>query len=290
MSDIIYTPPASSGGGQNPTTNYIPLNNGTSSFVDSILYNDKANFILYAENDLNQAQGLYLDTNDRNFQFGDLTGNYIGYATLYFTLGVTQFYDVYTGSLFFEIVNFNSNVVSTNITIDADNQLIKTRNNNNDIGLLLNFATNEYFFGNIQNSNFGVYCANGQSKLGDAYGNFNGIVVNVDDTAGNINLVAGVGLTLDVNTNTIETNAYANYKGLKLDFLNDLYFLGDYNGLTNSTQIIIANGSKEITLWAENSLQFKGAGLQSASAGGSSGEHLVIYLNGTQYKIALLNP
>jgi hypothetical protein len=45
-----------------------------------------------------------------------------------------------------------------------------------------------------------------------------------------------------------------------------------------------------LELEATNTLQFTGAGLQAPTAGGSAGTHLVITLNGTQYKIALLNP
>jgi hypothetical protein len=45
-----------------------------------------------------------------------------------------------------------------------------------------------------------------------------------------------------------------------------------------------------VELEATNTLTFTGAGLQSPTAGGSAGTHLVITLNGTQYKIALLNP
>jgi hypothetical protein len=45
-----------------------------------------------------------------------------------------------------------------------------------------------------------------------------------------------------------------------------------------------------VELEATNTLTFTGAGLQSASASGNSGQHLVITLNGTQYKIQLLNP
>ena len=47
-------------------------------------------------------------------------------------------------------------------------------------------------------------------------------------------------------------------------------------------------GSVEIE--ATNTLTFTGAGLQSATSGGNSGQHLVITLNGVQYKIRLENP
>jgi hypothetical protein len=45
-----------------------------------------------------------------------------------------------------------------------------------------------------------------------------------------------------------------------------------------------------VELEATNTLQFTGVGLQAPTASGSAGTHLVITLNGTQYKIALLNP
>jgi hypothetical protein len=45
-----------------------------------------------------------------------------------------------------------------------------------------------------------------------------------------------------------------------------------------------------VELEATNTLTFTGAGLQSATSGGNSGQHLVITLNGTQYKIRLENP
>ena len=45
-----------------------------------------------------------------------------------------------------------------------------------------------------------------------------------------------------------------------------------------------------VELEATNTLQFTGAGLQSGTSSGNSGQHLVITLNGVQYKIALQNP
>ena len=49
------------------------------------------------------------------------------------------------------------------------------------------------------------------------------------------------------------------------------------------------NAPNGVTNFATTELNFSGAALQSNSAGGSSGEHLVIVLNGVTYKIALLN-
>jgi hypothetical protein len=112
MSDIIYTPPASSGGGLNPSTNFIPLNNGTSSFVNSNIYNiqngrfngffsgfeygldiDYTNNVsklgdfnyVFQGNSLeiynfntwtkyqNNLEGIWLDFNNKDYKFGDFS-------------------------------------------------------------------------------------------------------------------------------------------------------------------------------------------------------------------------
>ena len=260
MSDIIYTPPASGGGGQNPTTNYIPLNNGTSNFVDSSILNNKnANFL---QTEFNSVFGLYLidDGSNVGAYLGDFNYNYHG-----------AYIQVNDTNRFIEI-NASDNYTATSLFLDDINQIIKTRNAGKDIGFYLDFVNFQFIFGDINND-------------------FNGTKILMDDNYRYINIIANpITFWIDGLMNVSYFNYNGNDIGLKLDFANNLYFLGDYNGLTNSTQIIINNGNKDITLWAENSLQLKGAGLQSASAGGSSGDHLVIYLNGTQYKIALLNP
>ena len=242
MSDIIYTPPASSGGGQNPTTNYIPLNNGTSSFVNSSIFNDLGHQILQTE--LNSTFGLYLidDGSNVSAYFGDFNYNYNG----------------------------------TSIFLDDTTKFIKTSYNGNFLGLQLDFANNNY-------------------SIGDFNILYNGAYIQIDDANRLVNISAGdnfynTRFIIDDNTQSVYSFNNGNPIGLKLDFVTKKYFLGDFNGLFNSTQIIIDHGGKNITLWADNSLEFKGIGLQSATAGGSSGNHLVIYLNGTQYKIALLNP
>lgn len=57
------------------------------------------------------------------------------------------------------------------------------------------------------------------------------------------------------------------------------------------TEITIDGSSTQGIITAKaDIIEFSGAGLQSGSAGGNSGEHLVIKLNGVTYKIALLTP
>ena len=66
------------------------------------------------------------------------------------------------------------------------------------------------------------------------------------------------------------------------------------NLLLKSTSVISGQGNIEFAPsqfgTADGQLVFTGASLQSNSAGGNSGEHLVIVLNGTTYKIKLENP
>ena len=64
---------------------------------------------------------------------------------------------------------------------------------------------------------------------------------------------------------------------------------------SNNTDLILSAPSvvptpSNIEFQTEGKIIFTGASLQSNSSGGNSGEHLVISLNGTTYKIALQNP
>lgn len=183
--------------------------------------------------------------------------------------------------------DYNANVNGTSFIVDDSHHTIFTQYNSNFLGLSFDFNARLLNFGDFigyygpQNylqfdglNNFAILQnGNGNLYLGDYLGSHNGTLLTINDSNQIINTRNGAG-----------------NQGILLDFISSIYYLGDYAGLSNNTQIIINNGSKDIMLKAENSLQFEGAGLQSASASGNSGEHLVIYLNGTQYKIQLLNP
>jgi hypothetical protein len=87
------------------------------------------------------------------------------------------------------------------------------------------------------------------------------------------------------------------YVGFALDYTSKTYAFGDFNTLNNGTFLSVRDNSKVIklnTVGGEISqeadlLRFTGA-LTSGSAGGSSGQHLQVTINGTAYKIQLLNP
>lgn len=224
MSDIIYTPPASSGGGTtiNPTNDFIPVRSNATTFIDSVLFND-AN-VLQTNNNF----GFYCSFTNRVFSIGD----------------------------------FNEGNNATYLSINDNNQLIKTINQANDIGLKLDFANNEYFFGDYNNIT-------------------NGAV-----------LICSV-----INQTIFTRTSVGNPLGIKTDFLNNQFALGDFDGINNSTFVNVSDTAKQIRLYTSGGeigfdcdlLNFNGV-LTSGSASGSSGQHLQVTINGTPYVIALLNP
>lgn len=64
----------------------------------------------------------------------------------------------------------------------------------------------------------------------------------------------------------------------------------DSNPLNITSTTSLNLSSTNTITFTTGALTFTGGGLQSNTSGGNSGEHLVITLNGNQYKIALQNP
>lgn len=64
-------------------------------------------------------------------------------------------------------------------------------------------------------------------------------------------------------------------KGLSFDFGSNIYGIGD----TNTLQVGTGLPSKAFAA--------SGAGITTVGSGGSSGQHLIVQVNGTAYKIAL---
>lgn len=107
-----------------------------------------------------------------------------------------------------------------------------------------------------------------------------------DPTLGNY-LVLDWGLSQFYAINNTSQN------GLRIEFDNFLFQFGDWQNQSGAGATYIeANAStSSATIWANAfNLHDNNGALISASASGSSGDHLVITINGTQYKIALLNP
>ena len=189
-------------------------------------------------------------------------------------------------------------VVNGNATLGGSNAKLLVNNTN----AIIETQIGGVVYGLSINGNQGI------TKICDPdfVGNFNGVGLVLDDNSGHITTKGnGQNFGLDVNINSkecvlgdidfsnngtklfmnddnqiIKTTKQGNDAGLKLDFANNQYKLGsgfgagdEYFGIDTSANTLIG-----------------GANLTSGTAGGSSGQHLKIKLNGVDYKIALLNP
>jgi hypothetical protein len=177
----------------------------------------------------------------------------------------------------YELGDFNNIYNGTTLLIDDNNSTIKSSYGGGDIGLKLDFANDQMY---ITTSNSQIDLISSQFRVaiggvdnciqGGSSSNFD---VLLGDITGAVNNTV---FFVDVFSSTIKTQYSGNDIGLYLDFANDKYTLGsttEYIGIDPTNNTLIA-----------------GANLLSGSAGGSSGQHLKINVNGTNYKIKLENP
>lgn len=77
MAAIVIT---SSGGGTiiNPTDNFVPYKFGSNQFSDSILYQNSINDLRSIDVNTGNAQGIIIDNDNGNYQFGDLDSVFTG--------------------------------------------------------------------------------------------------------------------------------------------------------------------------------------------------------------------
>lgn len=121
--------------------------------------------------------------------------------------------------------------------------------------------------------------------------------VQMGDFLGGMSLAS---LSVNATANVISAGTGISENGFKLDFVNRGFYFGDFAGVYNSTAILIEDTANEIvfqnsqttgfTEFKANQLKFTGSNLESGSSSGSSGQHLVIELNGVTYHIELKNP
>lgn len=242
MSDIIYTPPASGGGGTtiNPTNNFLPKRSNATTFVDSVFENGSD----------------YLYSN-----YGGYTGLGLDFANFTSYLG-----------------DWNNLINGTTLVVNDQTNNIYTKWNGLVNGLNLDFSSNIYSFGNIGiNTNLYIDSTNQYIQmLINSNGYFFADGTTLSTRTGSI-------YTLVTNTQGVYTqDAGTNNFGIRVDFPNRITSLGDWSGSFSAYYLNLDD--------INGVLELNGTNLQSNTAGGSSGEHLVITLNGTQYKIALLNP
>jgi hypothetical protein len=201
--------------------------------------------------------GLLMDFVTNDYLFGNYTGNDAAKLSISINGNSFSVTDVYFGHTYFSVLNDSTDVNFPGLIIDGTNNIIKTQSNSVDLGLLLDFASKEFFLGDP--------AGNDASKI-----EIIGYNINLKVTNNNFSL------NFDDSNNLIETVSNSNYIGIKLDFQNDKYTLGstsEYIGIDTANNTLIA-----------------GANLLSGTSGGNSGQHLKININGTNYKIELKNP
>lgn len=275
MSDIIYTPPASGGGGTtiNPTNNFIPKRSNATTFVDSVLENGSD----YLYSNYGGFTGLGLDFANFTSYLGDWN-NLINGTTLVVNDQTNEIYTKFSGLVNGFALNFGASSYvfghlgsNTILNMDYNNQYAQIQ----VLGI-------PYFFADR---------LNGFTQIGDARALVNCNNISNIVQIGDVNLSVNQNIFfIDDNNSLIGSRNAANDIGIYLDFLNNRYFFGDFNFINKNTHLYIEDANETIHFYT-NFLDFNGAALVSGSAGGVSAlGHLVLTINGTLCKIQLLDP
>ena len=124
----------------------------------------------------------------------------------------------------FSIGDYQEGNNATYLSINDTNQLIQTINQGNKVGLYLGFANNNYYLGDFNDTVTGtsIACTSTQKIVLNASALNNGTTLELDDT-----------------NQFIKTSNQANDKGLKLEFANNYYQLGDYGQTANFSYLLI---------------------------------------------------
>jgi hypothetical protein len=223
----------------------------------------------------NNQQGFLFNWAARSYSFGNygLSGNRTKLDILDTTEQVYFSNAGVTNGLYLDLANdvykFGKLNVGTEqaISIDYFNQQTQATWTGLPNGFLLDFSTNTFKFGGIDNT-----------VTQDLY------------------------LQLNQNINTAFLYYNGNDNGLYFDFnaATRKFYFGDYQATYNGTAILLDDYANSVTIKSSqstgstniegNEISFIGANFQAAASSGSSGQYLVIVLNGTNYHIPLDNP
>lgn len=191
----------------------------------------------------------------------------------------------------------------------------------NSIELFIGSQSLEYFGNDITNGNVGIFWGASLKELGFRINNASlyGVAIDVNtgvkctylgdcQQSGN-----GTEMWINDNSRTIKTfdnrPIYPQGIGLLINYISRNYSLGDWFGYNDGTYINVDDNAQNFNVYAPantyiNSfnfslngngaanaqIDFNNSAFKSGSAGGNSGQHLVVYVQGVQYKITLLNP
>lgn len=148
--------------------------------------------------------------------------------------------------------------LATKFFVEVADQRVRTTHQGNDKGIYLDFSNKSFQIGDTGNSDSGAI-----------------LQVNTQ-----------------VGSELIQTSINNNGTGLQINFPIQSYSLGDFGGNNNSTFINVDDGAATTRINGQNiALNDDGNNtLITSSAGGDSGNFLVITINNQQYKIQLFNP
>lgn len=101
--------------------------------------------------------------------------------------------------------------------------------------------------------------------------------------------------TRSILSTTYNVDSVAGPQGLMIDNESSRYFFGDIDGAISGAKLDIDSSDGSFNIYApyvivnaESEIQLNGA-LTSVTAGGNAALHLKLNINGTKYKIQLLN-
>jgi hypothetical protein len=288
MSDIIYTPPSSSGTTINPTNKFIPVRSNATTFIDSCLKQQTTTMLVtsFSGND----NGLKVDGGANSY----FLGNYAIGTTSYINVATGGFSYIYGGNVLGIDCNFGANQYrlgrftggnTTFLSINDTAQTLSTFGQATNNGLFFNYSVRQYTFGQINSANRTFIFVNDTSQT--ILTNNNGLVNGLRFDYGGLRTylfgqITGSNrnnLLIDDANNVINTSRNGTKTGISLD--TNLNVIGS---LTVGNQTAIGTND------SSQSFVFNGTGITTATAGGNAGVHIKILVNGTPYKIQLLNP
>ena len=194
------------------TANFVTKWSGTNTLTDSLIQDNGNQVNVYGISE----SLLYLDKT-QPFSF----------------LLSTDFSGILNGIKLVTIGDVFQNYNGTTILVDLDAQVIKTQNGSEDKGIVLDFVNNVYFFGNKDSNPNQLYIDVNEIILGDVFNNINSTKFIIDDA-----------------NQIIKTQSQFADKGLRLDFANNQYSLGDYDGAVNGITLLVNDAAQLISFFS----------------------------------------
>jgi hypothetical protein len=186
-------------------------------------------------------------------------------------------------------------VLHNTLHIDQVNRVLYTMEGAIAKGIRLDYNNSQYWIGDeiyfiqVDSNNENIETFTNSSKYG--------LKITKDNTTvGDYNGLSSV-IFVDTPSSQIYTIFNSDNIGINLDGNNDIYYFGDFDGISGKNKIIVDNNAKIITIDTDtgtlsakmNAIEFNGS-ITTGTSGSTSGQHLQIRINGTDYVIELKKP